>query len=167
MGALPAAPRRKPCSIRLGTLAPKGSSYHRALQEMGERWKKAQGAGATFTVFTDGTQGGEIDMVRRMRVGQLNAALISVVGLAEIDRSVTALQYMPMLFRDWDEVDYVREQMREQLEARFLEKGFVVLFWGDGGLGALLLQGADAASGRPEEAQAVGLERRSSGQPTS
>ena len=24
-----------------------------------------------------------------------------VVGLAEIDRSVTALQYMPMLFRDW------------------------------------------------------------------
>jgi TRAP-type C4-dicarboxylate transport system substrate-binding protein len=103
------------------------------MQEMAERWKKAQGAGATFTVFTDGTQGGEIDMVRRMRVGQLNAALISVVGLAEIDRSVTALQYMPMLFRDWSEVDYVVAQMREQLEARFLEKGFVVLFWGDGG----------------------------------
>jgi TRAP-type C4-dicarboxylate transport system substrate-binding protein len=89
--------------VRLGTLVPKGSSYHRAMQEMAERWKKAQGAGAAFTVFTDGTQGGEIDMVRRMRVGQLNAALISVVGLAEIDRSVTALQYMPMLFRDWME----------------------------------------------------------------
>ena len=44
--------------IRLGTLAPKGSSYHRALQEMGEKWRKAQGGAATFTVFTDGTQGG-------------------------------------------------------------------------------------------------------------
>ena len=133
LGAVPAALAQEAVRIRLGTLVPKGSSYHRAMQEMAERWKKAQGAGATFTVYTDGTQGGEIDMVRRMRVGQLNAALISVVGLAEIDRSVTALQYMPMLFRDWNEVDYVLAQMHEQLEARFLEKGFVVLFWGDGG----------------------------------
>ena len=29
-------------------------------------------------------------MVRRMRVGQLNAALLSVVGLNDIDDSVTA-----------------------------------------------------------------------------
>jgi TRAP-type C4-dicarboxylate transport system substrate-binding protein len=131
--AIPAVIVQDAVCVRMATLAPKGSSYHRAMQEMGERWKKAQGAGAAFTVFTDGTQGGEVDMVRRMRVGQLNAALISVVGLSEIDRSVTALQYMPMLFRDWAEVDYVVDQLHEQLEARFLEKGFVVLFWGDGG----------------------------------
>ncbi|PWT72313.1 MAG: C4-dicarboxylate ABC transporter substrate-binding protein [Proteobacteria bacterium] len=119
--------------IRLGTIAPKGSTYHRALQEMGEKWKHAEGAAATFTVFTDGTQGGEADMVRRMRVGQLNAALVSVVGLMEIDRSVTALQYMPMLFRDWSEVDYARDKLHASLEARLLDKGFVVLFWGDAG----------------------------------
>lgn len=119
--------------IRLGTLAPKGSSYHRALQEMGERWRKAQGGGATFTIFADGTQGGEADMVRRMRVGQLNAGLLSVIGLLEIDRSVMALQYMPMVYRNWDEVDYVRDRLAPMLEARLLEKGFVVLFWGDGG----------------------------------
>jgi len=119
--------------IRLGTLVPKGSSYHRALQEMGERWRKAQGGGATFTIFADGTQGGEADMVRRMRVGQLNAGLLSVIGLLEIDRSVMALQYMPMVYRNWDEVDYVRDRLAPMMEARLLEKGFVVLFWGDGG----------------------------------
>ncbi len=66
--------------IRLGTLAPRGTSWHRALLEMGEKWRAGQGAGATFIVYTDGSQGGEADMVRRMRVGQLNAALLSVVG---------------------------------------------------------------------------------------
>jgi len=132
-GALPPAAGEEPVRIRLGTIAPKGSIYHRALQEMGEKWKRAEGAGATFTVFTDGTQGGEADMVRRMRVGQLNAALVSVVGLMEIDRSVTALQYMPMLFRDWAEVDYARNKLHASLESRLLEKGFVVLFWGDAG----------------------------------
>lgn len=129
---LPAA-AQEPVKIRVGTIAPKGSTYHRALQEMGEKWKQAEGGSATFTVFSDGTQGGEADMVRRMRVRQLNAALVSVVGLMEIDRSVTALQYMPMLFHDWAEVDYARDKLHASLETRLLEKGFVVLFWGDAG----------------------------------
>lgn len=127
------AQAQEPVKIRLGTLAPKGSTYHRALQEMGEKWRQAQGAGSSFTVFTDGTQGGEADMVRRMRVGQLNAALVSVVGLMEIDRSVAALQYMPMVFHDWNEMDAVREKLRGTLEQRLLDKGFVVLFWAEGG----------------------------------
>jgi len=119
--------------IRLGTLAPRGTTWHRALLEMGEKWRAGQGAGASFVIYTDGSQGGEADMVRRMRVGQLNAALLSVVGLNEIDDSVTALQKMPLVFRSWAEVDYVREQLRPAVEKRFLEKGFVVLYWGDAG----------------------------------
>jgi TRAP-type C4-dicarboxylate transport system substrate-binding protein len=40
---------------------------------------------------------------------------------------------MPLLFRSWDEVDYVREKMRPAMEKKFLDKGFVVLAWGDAG----------------------------------
>jgi TRAP-type C4-dicarboxylate transport system substrate-binding protein len=46
---------------------------------------------------------------------------------------VAALQNLPLLFRDWDEVDYVREKMRASVERKFFEKGFVVLGWGDSG----------------------------------
>ncbi len=123
----------EPVKLRLGTLIPKNSLYHRALLEMGEVWKKAQNDGSTFTAYTDGTQGGEIDTVKRMRIGQLNAGLITVVGLREIDTAVSALQSLPLMFRDWDELDYVREKMRPALEKKFLEKGFVVLLWGDAG----------------------------------
>lgn len=133
MGAWLSLAIADPVKLRMATLAPKGSTYHRVLQEMGERWRVAQAGGASFVIYTDGTQGGEADMVRRMRVGQLNAALISVNGLIEIDRSVSALQYMPMVFRDWGEVDFVRERLREQLERRLFDRGFVVLFWGDAG----------------------------------
>jgi len=119
--------------IRLGTLAPRGTTWHRSLLEMGEKWRAGQGPGATFVVYTDGSQGSESDMVRRMRVGQLNAALLSVVGLNDIDDSVTALQKMPMIFRTWEELDHVREKLRPTLEKRFYDKGFVVLCWGDAG----------------------------------
>lgn len=130
---LPAAQADDPVKVRLGTIAPKGSSYFRILQELGEGWRKVQGEASAFVIYGDGSQGGEADMVRRMRVGQLNAALLSSVGLAEIDRSALALQTVPMLFHDWAEVDYVRERVRQQLDARLAEKGFVVLFWADGG----------------------------------
>jgi TRAP-type C4-dicarboxylate transport system substrate-binding protein len=86
-----------------------------------------------LTIFTDGTMGGEGDMVRRMRVGQLQAAMLTVAGLGQIEESVTGLQLMPMMFRDFAELDYVREKFRSGLEKKFSDKGFVVLNWGDAG----------------------------------
>ena len=107
-------------SLRVGTLAPKNSLYHQQLLEMGEAWKKAQGGGK-YLVYPDGSQGGETDMVRRMRIGQLQGALLSVVGLREIEPAIAALQNMPLMFRSWDEVDYVREKMRPAMERKFLD----------------------------------------------
>ncbi len=118
--------------LRMGTLAPKNSLYHRQLMGLGEAWRKAQGGGK-YLVYPDGSQGGETDMVRRMRIGQLQGALMSVTGLREIEPSIAALQAMPLMFRSWDEVDYVREKMRPAMEQKFLAQGFVVLAWGDAG----------------------------------
>jgi TRAP-type transport system periplasmic protein len=131
--AAPNAPAEEAITIRLGALAPRGTAWHRKLLEVGEQWRVAQGAGAQFIVYGGGSQGGEADMVRRMRIGQLNAAMLTVIGLSEIDTSVAALQKMPLVFRSWDELDYVREKLRPALEKRFLDKGFVVLCWGDAG----------------------------------
>lgn len=119
--------------LRMGTVVPKNSLYHQKLMEMGEAWRTAQGGNARFVVFTDGSQGGEAELARRMRIGQLQGALMSVVGLREIEPSIAALQNLPLLFRSWDEVDHVREKMRPAMEKRFLERGFVVLGWGDAG----------------------------------
>src|SRR5574343_1359094 len=118
--------------LRIGTLAPKNSLYHRQLMVLGEAWRTAQGGGK-YLVYPDGSQGGETDMVRRMRIGQLQGGLMSVVGLREIEPGIAALQNMPLMFRSWEEVDYVREKMRPGMEKKFLDKGFVVLAWGDAG----------------------------------
>ena len=119
--------------LRLATLAPKDTSLHKGLQGMGEQWRQVTKGGVTLTIYTDGTMGGEADMVRRMRVGQIQAALISGSGLAQIDDSVTALQAMPMMYRTFEEFEYVQDRLRPMIEKRMLDKGFVVLFWGDAG----------------------------------
>jgi TRAP-type C4-dicarboxylate transport system substrate-binding protein len=119
--------------LRIGTLVPKNSLYHRQLMEIGEAWRTAQGGASKYIVYPDGSQGGEAEMARRMRIGQLQSALMSVVGLREIEPSITALQNLPLLFKSWEELDYVREKMRPAMEKKFLDKGFVVLAWGDAG----------------------------------
>lgn len=120
-------------TLKTATVAPKGSIYHRVLQDVGEAYQKAMDGRARMIIYTDSTQGTESDSVRRMRVGQLDASMLTVVGLTDIDPAVTALQYMPMMFRSWDEVDAVREKLRPTLEKKLADKGFVVLFWGEAG----------------------------------
>jgi len=114
--------------LRMATVAPRGTSVHRALQAMGQRWKQC---GVDLTIYTGGEMSGEADIVRRMGVGQIQIAMLSGVGLGEIEPTVTALQLMPMAFRTLDEVSYVRTRMQPMLEKRLRDKGYVPLFWGD------------------------------------
>lgn len=117
--------------LRIATVAPAGSSFHKRLQGLAAEWARGPG-GVRMNIFP-GTQGGELQIVRRMRVGQIQGAMLTSVGLGQIERSVTALQMMPLLFRDWEDVDRVRERLAPELERRLLEAGYVVLFWGDAG----------------------------------
>src|SRR5262245_54241401 len=95
----------KGVTLRLGTLAPRGTSYHRSLMMLREQWLKASDSAVRLTVFPDGTQGGEADMVGLMQTGNLDAGMLTAVGLSEIEPAVTALQNLPMTFRSLDEVD--------------------------------------------------------------
>ncbi len=119
--------------LKLGTLAPAGTSYHKSLQAMGEKWRKASDGAVQLVIFPGGTQGSEADMVGLMQTGNLDAGLLTADGLSQIDPAALALQVMPMVFRNLDEVDFVGEKLRPQLEARLLAKGYIVLFWSDSG----------------------------------
>jgi TRAP-type C4-dicarboxylate transport system substrate-binding protein len=130
-GPLPA--QQQQVTIRLATLAPRGTSYVESLTAMGEKLRQAPGGGAKLIIYPDGTMGTEADMVRRMRIGQIQAALLTVTGLSEIDPSVGVLQKMPMVYRSLDEAVYIRGQMQSRIEKKLADKGFVVLNWGDAG----------------------------------
>ena len=120
-------------TVKLGTLAPSGSSYHVALVEKGQKWRDATGGAVKLIIYADGTQGGEANMVRMMRAGVLTAGMLTVVGLSDIEPSVGGLSFLPLTFRSWDEFDYVLAKLSPRLEKMLLDKGFVVLFWGDAG----------------------------------
>jgi TRAP-type C4-dicarboxylate transport system substrate-binding protein len=119
--------------IKLGTLAPTGSSFFKSLQNLREAWKKASNGSVDLIIYGDGKLGGETDTVGLMGVNSVQAAMLTVVGLGEIEPGAEGLQSIPMGFRDLEAVDYVGKKLQPMLEEKLLKKGFVVLFWTDAG----------------------------------
>ena len=130
--AAPVAEAQAPIVVRMATLVPDGSSWHLILKEAADKWKQVSGGRVTVRLFPGGVAGDDPDVVRKMRLGTLNAGVLTSVGVAEIDKSVYAMG-IPLMYDSYEEVYWVHEKMRPKLEASLEAKGFVVLNWADGG----------------------------------
>ena len=130
---LPSPAASGPAKVRLATLVPVGTSGDRALREMGEKWRRAPGGGVQVTVYNGAGMGGEPDIIRRMRIGQIQAAALTAGGVARIDPGVSAVQNMPLIFRSLEELVFVRNRLFPLFQKQLLEKGFFLLFLSDAG----------------------------------
>jgi TRAP-type C4-dicarboxylate transport system substrate-binding protein len=127
--------------VKMATLVPEGSSWHLILKETAEKWKTISGGRVVVRLYAGGVAGDDADVVRKIRLGTLNAGVLTEVGIAEIDRSIYALS-VPMMYSSYEEIDYVLDKMRASLEAKLEAKGFVALNWLDGGWSHLFAQKA-------------------------
>jgi len=122
-----------PIRVKLATLAPTGTTYHKSLLALRETWKKLSDGRVELVVYADGKLGGDADTVNLMAVNSVQASMLTALGLTEIERGVEGLQSIPMGFHSLDEVDYVGKKLQPLLQERLARKGFVVLFWSDAG----------------------------------
>ncbi len=109
--------------IRLATLAPSGSPWMAVLDKAAAEVKDKTGGRVTLKYFEGGQQGDERDFVRKIKLGQLDGAAVTSIGLSMIDESIRVLE-VPMLFQSAEEVDYVADKMWPMFQKRFEKKGF-------------------------------------------
>ena len=122
--------------IKLGTLAPNGSTWHELLKEMAVRWAEASKDGVKLRIYAGGTQGNEGEMVRKMAVGQLQGAAVTTVGLHDIAAEPQALT-VPLMFDSAAELQKALPILEPKLDALLEKKGYVPLTWG--AIGAIKL----------------------------
>jgi TRAP-type C4-dicarboxylate transport system substrate-binding protein len=128
LGAVAALAMARPAvadstEIRLATLAPSGSPWMEVLNKaQGEIAEKTSNR-VTLKYYEGGQQGDERDFVRKIKLGQLDGAAVTSIGLAMIDESIRVLE-LPMLFNSAEEVDYVADKMWPYFQKKFEKKGF-------------------------------------------
>ena len=118
--------------IKLGTLAPQGSTWHQQMMAMGQEFAKASNGKVELKIYAGGTQGNEGEMIRKMSIGQLHAASITAIGLHEITPEPQA-EDVPFMIDSYEEYDYVHERVRGKLEEAIAKKNYQVLQWGEVG----------------------------------
>ena len=123
---------RAQVTVKMATMVPDNSSWALILKQMAAEWTKLSGGKVKLVLYLGGTRGDDPNVVSDMRTGALNGAVLTSVGVAEIDKSVYAMS-IPMAYDSYDEVYAVLEKMRPRLEASMEAKGFVVLNWADAG----------------------------------
>jgi len=117
-------------TIKLGTLAPEGSVWHNVLRNMAEEWKTISNGSIQVRLYAGGVAGDEMDMVRKMRINQLQGAALTGNGLAGIANE-NAIFQMPMFLRTDEELDHVLQKLSPKLEKIIEEKGFKLLYWSE------------------------------------
>ena len=117
----------KPIVIKLATLAPEGTEYYNLLLEMGQRWQEETNGEVILRIYPNGVVGRESDTIRKMRIGQIQASAMSSIGLADLTDQIQAFT-IPMGFKDYDDVEKVKNAMFDDISDGLSDSGFKLLF---------------------------------------
>jgi TRAP-type C4-dicarboxylate transport system substrate-binding protein len=136
----PARAQNKPRVIRTATLAPRGSPIFLSFKKLDKVLKEVSGNTWSAQVFSGGIAGDEKDVIRKMRVGQMDAAVVTTTGLSQIVKQVALLD-TPGVVTSYAALDAVEKEMFTEWQQMFWKEGFRLTGWWEAGRYRLFSRG--------------------------
>ncbi|MGH8453223.1 MAG: TRAP transporter substrate-binding protein DctP [Nevskiales bacterium] len=126
-------------TFKIATIAPDGTTWMKEMRAGAEEVEKQTQGRVKFKFYPGGIMGNDASVLRKMRIGQLHGAAITGNSLSEIYPDAQ-LYSLPLLFRSYAEVDYVREKMDPTLRKGMEDAGLVPIGFTEGGFAYLFSQ---------------------------
>ena len=114
--------------IRMASPVPENSPWGRFFNQMAADWSRITNGQVELRIFHNGVAGSEKEVVRNLRVNQLQAAVLSPLGLHEITPETITL-CCPFLIRDDDELDLILAELKDDLNTKINARGYFTLAW--------------------------------------
>jgi TRAP-type transport system periplasmic protein len=118
--------------IRIATLAPRDTDMAKSFMKIDKGLRAASKNGWGVKLYPSGVAGDEVDVIRKMKVGQMDASIITSTGLSQIVREVNVLN-APGVITNYKQLDAVQSAMRSEWSKSFDDAGFKLLAWGETG----------------------------------
>ncbi|HEY6191322.1 MAG TPA: TRAP transporter substrate-binding protein DctP [Bacteroidota bacterium] len=132
LGGLSALSAQPQYTIKFATVAPDGSPWMTVMREFDRQIRKESGGRLGFKIYPNNIQGDEKDVLRKIKLGQLQSAGITGNGMTTISRPLRILD-APFLFKSADEADAIHKEFDAEFNKAFEENGFVNLGWAEVG----------------------------------
>jgi TRAP-type C4-dicarboxylate transport system substrate-binding protein len=117
--------------FKIGTLAPGDSPWGKEFKRLAAEVARDTHGELQLDFQWNGQAGDEVLMVQKIRAGQLDAAAVTTLGLAQTGVTDVLLFQLPGLFTSWAKLDAARDALKDDFDRLFVAKGFTVLGWGD------------------------------------
>ena len=118
--------------IRVAVIAPRDSDLSKTFLRLDKSLRTATQNGWGVRLYAGGVAGDETDVLRKIKVGQMDCTTITSIGLSQIVRETTLLN-LPGTIRGYKQLEAVQAVMNKEWEAGFDKAGYKLLRWGETG----------------------------------
>jgi len=115
-------------TIKMASPVPENTPWGGFFNQLAADWKRITNGEVEMIVYHNGVAGSEKEVVRNLRVNQIQAAVLSTYGLYEITPEIMTLS-CPFLIRDDEELDLVLAGLKGELEQKINSKGYFTMAW--------------------------------------
>ncbi|MBN2423705.1 MAG: TRAP transporter substrate-binding protein DctP [Calditrichaceae bacterium] len=118
--------------IKFATVAPEGSTWMNVMKDFSKEVSEKTNGNVEFKIYGGMVQGDEKDVLRKIRINQLQSGGFTGVGLGEILPEVRILE-SPFMFKNKEEIDYIYEKFHQRFFDGFEKQGYILLGWAEVG----------------------------------
>jgi TRAP-type transport system periplasmic protein len=118
--------------LRVATLVPRDSDLARSFLKLDKALRNASQGTWGIHLYPGGIAGDEPDVLRKMKIGQMDASIITTTGLSHIVRE-TAVLDSPGVIHNYREFDAVTSAMHDEWAHSFEREGWKLIAWSDAG----------------------------------
>jgi TRAP-type C4-dicarboxylate transport system substrate-binding protein len=123
--------------LKIATLAPAGTAWMKEMKAGANLIAERTEGRVKLKFYPGGVMGNDQSVHRKIKIGQLHGGAFTPGGLAQVDSSIQSLG-LPMMFKSFDEIDYVRARMDPVLKQQMEASGFELLGISEGGFVRIL-----------------------------
>ena len=118
--------------IKIATVAPEGSVWMKVMNKLKKTLERKSNGRIKLKFYPGGVLGDDKVVINKMKLGQVQAAGLTGVGLGSLVPEVRIME-APFQFDSYRQYDCVLKKLRSRFEKALEDKGFVVLGWADQG----------------------------------
>ena len=117
--------------LKMASLAPKNMGWAKNIREMlHPALDRVTNSELKLKWYWNGILGDDKDYMEKMKAGEIDGAVLTPIGLVMACPAMAVLQ-IPFLFKNYDEVDYIRNKMWQTFDDIAIQNGFKFLIWAD------------------------------------
>jgi len=124
-------------TLKIATLSPDGSYWMQKMRAGGDEIEKQTAGRVSLKFYPGGVMGDDATVLRKMRLHQLQGAAVTSGALNGVYPDIQLYNQI-LLFRNEQEVDYVRQRMDSELMQGIEQHGLVALGFADVGFAYMM-----------------------------